>query len=111
MLSASDSGVEAAATRLDGELRAAGHEPVYDGAGLGGPVYGERIEGSYQRTAGARQSISIAVLTGGTGYQADVLPASGGTKFEGDPDGVRAALREPGALRVVVSTTLRYFED
>lgn len=104
---APEPGVPDAATRVDAALRATGLQPAYDGAGLDEPSYGGDASGSYTGTAG---QVSVDVrMAGAIGI--DPIPGYGPQVVAGDADAVRAALSQPGGVRVIVRTTRQYFDD
>lgn len=107
VLTAPAARVREAAARLDARLRAAGYQPMYDGAGLAEPNSGGILEkGSYH---GPNGDLGIEVLTAGGGL--DSFATSDAPVVSGDAEQVRAALAQPGVVRVVVHVTEQYFDD
>lgn len=107
VLTAPAARVREAAARLDARLRAAGYQPMYDGAALAEPNSDDIVDhGSYDGPSG---DLGIEVLTGGSGL--DSFSMSDAPVVSGDAEQVRAALAQPGVVRVVVRVTEQYFYD
>lgn len=79
---------------------------IHDGSGLDQQTYGGDVDGTYRTRAG---ELAVEVVAGAT--PVDPLPTYAATVVAGDADAVRAAVAEPGAVRIVERTTVRYFDD
>ena len=127
VLAAPSNDVALTAQDLDARLRAGALVPSYDGGGLWEPADasgGRRASngavaarGSYGPAEapadGGTGSVTVSVRSGTSEVDPydDQLGAVFGTTVDGDVDAVRAALAEPGQLRIVVRTHYRYFDD